>query len=138
MDFSMIVNVGVERTQGKFAARDELEEQIIEVLQQAEPSSLEGENGGEYEVTQWEVEENVSKGALKVSGARTKKVVGPGGALSGQPVAIELVEVIRAFVRIEEGNYTDAATETLDAALRNLTERFPAVAERERVRVRKE
>lgn len=40
MDFSFIVNASVERTEGKFAAKDELEEQLVEALEGANPGSL--------------------------------------------------------------------------------------------------
>jgi hypothetical protein len=57
MDFTLTVNVSVERTEGKFATKDELKEQIIEAIDGANPSTLEGENGGQYEITEWNVDE---------------------------------------------------------------------------------
>lgn len=59
MDFAYLVTAQVERTEGKFAARDELEEQITDALEGADPNSLEGGEGGQYEVTDWSVEEYV-------------------------------------------------------------------------------
>ncbi len=56
MELEFTVRVEVERQQGKFAGRDELEEQLRDALESADPGQLEGENGGEYEVTLWEVE----------------------------------------------------------------------------------
>jgi len=50
--FTFTVNVTAERTEGKFATRDELQEQIQEALEGADPSQLDGENGGVYEVTE--------------------------------------------------------------------------------------
>jgi hypothetical protein len=55
MQFSFTVNVETERTEGKFASKDELADQIQEAIESADPGELEGENGGTYEVTSWEV-----------------------------------------------------------------------------------
>lgn len=57
MRFQYIVEVEVERTEGKFASREELAEQIQESLENAQLDSLEGENGGQYDVTDWSVSE---------------------------------------------------------------------------------
>jgi len=57
MDFTLTVNVSVERTEGKFATKDELREQIIDAIDSANPQQIEGESGGQYEVTIWDVEE---------------------------------------------------------------------------------
>jgi len=57
MTFTFTITVEVERTQGKFATREELAEQIIAELEGANPGTLEGENGGEYEVSDFTVEE---------------------------------------------------------------------------------
>lgn len=61
MKFEFKVTVEVERTEGKFASREELAEQIRDELEGAEPSSLEGENEGQYDVVAFEVEEVESK-----------------------------------------------------------------------------
>jgi hypothetical protein len=53
--FIFTVTVEVEREEGKFATRDELQEQIMEALEGADPNQLDGENGGVYAVTNWEV-----------------------------------------------------------------------------------
>lgn len=55
MKFSYTVEVEVERDEGKFATKDELADQIEEALQDADPGTLEGENGGSYSVVTWEV-----------------------------------------------------------------------------------
>lgn len=55
MRFTFQVEVEVQRIQGKFSSRDDIEQQLQETLEGADPSSLEGENGGEYEVVAWEV-----------------------------------------------------------------------------------
>lgn len=56
MKFTFTVHVEVERTQGKFAPRYELADQLMEALDGANPDTLTGDNG-EYEVSSWEVEE---------------------------------------------------------------------------------
>jgi len=55
MQFTFTVNATVERTEGKFASRDEIEAQLQEALDSANPETCEGENGGQYEVTEWDV-----------------------------------------------------------------------------------
>lgn len=55
MRFQFTVDVEVERSEGKFASRDELEAMILEWLESANEGTLEGENGGQYEVTDYEV-----------------------------------------------------------------------------------
>jgi len=57
MEFHYTVRVLVERTEGLFATRDEIADQIREELELAEPGALEGEEGGVYEITEFEVEE---------------------------------------------------------------------------------
>lgn len=57
MRFDFLVSVEVERTEGKFASRDDLGAQIADELENCNPSSLTGENDGEYEVVAWDVEE---------------------------------------------------------------------------------
>lgn len=57
MQFTFTVSVELERSEGKFASRDELSEQIIESISSADPGSLYGDNGGIYEVVDWEVED---------------------------------------------------------------------------------
>ena len=56
--FSFTVEVEVERTEGKFAPKDEIEEQLQEALDMANPSSIDGvgaDGTSSYEVTNWEV-----------------------------------------------------------------------------------
>lgn len=55
MRFTFTVSVAIQRIEGKFASRDEMEAQIIEWLESACEGTLEGDNGGQYEVTDWEV-----------------------------------------------------------------------------------
>lgn len=55
MRFTFTVEVELERSQGKFATRDEMQDQIIEALEGADPGSLTGDNEGEYDVVSWEV-----------------------------------------------------------------------------------
>ena len=55
MNFTFTVNVQLDRAQGKFATRDEMETQLVEALEGANPEELEGENEGQYTVVEWEV-----------------------------------------------------------------------------------
>lgn len=55
MTFQFLVTVEVSRTQGKFATREELAEQIRAELEGADPGSLEGAEGGEYTVESFDV-----------------------------------------------------------------------------------
>jgi hypothetical protein len=57
MRFVFQVEIEVERTEGKFASRDELSEQLAEAIESADPGSVEGDNGGQYEVIAFEVSE---------------------------------------------------------------------------------
>lgn len=57
MRFIFEVSVEVERSEGKFAARDEIAAQIQEALESADPGSYEGDNGGQYETSDWSVDE---------------------------------------------------------------------------------
>lgn len=57
MRFTFIVEIEVEREQGKFASRDELSEQLQQALDDANPGDLTGEGEGQYTVTDWGVTE---------------------------------------------------------------------------------
>ena len=57
MRFTYVIEVEVERDEGKFASRDELSEQIVSELESADPGSLYGDEGGEYSVSSFDVEE---------------------------------------------------------------------------------
>lgn len=61
MEFRFVVTVNIERVQGKFASRDEMEERLVEAIDGADPGSLEGDDGGEYEVADWNVEADETK-----------------------------------------------------------------------------
>lgn len=67
MHFTVNANVDIEvdRVAGKFASRDELEAAILEAvtdaLEQGDPGSLEGEDGGEYETVEWTVNVSVEE-----------------------------------------------------------------------------
>jgi hypothetical protein len=67
MKFRFVVEVEVNRVQGKFAAADELEAQIQDALESADPGSYEGENGGEYETSDWSVNAEAEPSAFKRS-----------------------------------------------------------------------
>lgn len=57
MKFTFVVEVEVSRTEGKFATRDELADQILEALDDANPGDMTGENDGQYAVDSWDVNE---------------------------------------------------------------------------------
>lgn len=59
--FTFTVEVEVERTEGKFASRDEMSEAIIDNVRDSDPGELYGlgaDGASTYEVTSWEVEES--------------------------------------------------------------------------------
>src|SRR5262245_17887704 len=53
--FSYTVSVELEREEGKFMSRDEAHEQLEEALASSNPESIQGENGGVYNVIEWEI-----------------------------------------------------------------------------------
>lgn len=58
--FKFLVTAEVERTEGKFASRDEIFGELESALNDANPSELWGlgvDGTSNYEVTMWEVEE---------------------------------------------------------------------------------
>lgn len=55
MRFVFRVEIECDRTTGKFAPREELEAAFQEALEQADIGSVEGENGGQYDTSSWEV-----------------------------------------------------------------------------------
>lgn len=55
-----MIEVEVERVEGKFASRDEVAEQITDALEGADPSSIDGigsDGTSSYEVSSWDVQE---------------------------------------------------------------------------------
>lgn len=59
MRFEFTVTVEAERTEGKFASRDEISGMLAEALEAADEGTLYGENSGVYEITEFTVEEIV-------------------------------------------------------------------------------
>ena len=57
MRFKFEVVVEVTRSEGKFATREEIADQIQAALESADPGSYEGDNGGQYETGDWSVTE---------------------------------------------------------------------------------
>ena len=55
--FEFKVTVEVERETGKFASRSEIFEKLLDEIQSADPGTVDGDEGGEYSVISWEVEE---------------------------------------------------------------------------------
>jgi hypothetical protein len=68
--FTFTIEVEVERTEGKFASREDLAGQIVEELESANPNSLTGENDGEYEVIAWDVSEQEQPKRTRKAAAR--------------------------------------------------------------------
>lgn len=59
--FTFTVEVELERTEGKFAARDEMADELREAIESADPGSIDGigaDGMTSYEVTSWEVSDN--------------------------------------------------------------------------------
>lgn len=57
MHFTFTVEVDVERSEGKFASREDIGDQIQQEIESADPGTITGENDGTYDVTSWEVEQ---------------------------------------------------------------------------------
>jgi hypothetical protein len=55
--FNFVVHVELDRTQGKFASREDMAYEIQQELESADPGSIYAGENGEYEVTNWEVSE---------------------------------------------------------------------------------
>lgn len=55
MNFRFIITATVNHVSGKFAGSDEIETQIQDALENADPMSYSGDGGGEYETGEWEV-----------------------------------------------------------------------------------
>lgn len=72
MRFTFTVEIEVERTEGKFAGRDELSEQLLEAISEAQSCSLEGENGGTYEIIDFSVEEEEQPKPVRRSRPKAK------------------------------------------------------------------
>lgn len=58
MRFTYTVEVEVERDEGKFESRDSLGAEIQQALEDADPGSITGDNGGTYSTSTWEVSES--------------------------------------------------------------------------------
>lgn len=60
MRFTFTVEVEVERTEGKFASRDEVSEALVEAIESADPGSVDGvgaDGTSTYEVVSFDVTE---------------------------------------------------------------------------------
>lgn len=58
MKFTFTVEVEVERTEGKFAPKDEIADQLREAVEYANPGTVDGvgaDGDSNYEVTDWNV-----------------------------------------------------------------------------------
>ena len=129
MDFSFIVNASVERTEGKFESRETIENALIEAIDEANPGDIEGENGGQYEVADWSVEEAPRAGKAAKPKASTTPLpasIGPGGGA----MAPNITRIIETYVRVDAlmGD-PDEEIDALLAELKILTERFPHITQ---------
>lgn len=117
MNFSFTVNASVERTEGKFESRETIEAELVEALDGANPSSIEGENGGTYEVQDWSVDASPGPTDKKKAKAATK-----------DPTPAPVIgRLIYDIVRLEF-DQTDDAQEKLADSLVSLLDAFPNVA----------
>src|SRR4051794_27992275 len=75
MQFTFIVEVEVTRSEGKFATREELAQQLIDAIEQANPGDLTGDNEGQYTVDNFEVSEEdprVKQAQIKAARANAR------------------------------------------------------------------
>lgn len=56
MMIEVTITIELERSEGPFAGGDEMAEKVLEELEAANPDTLEGDSGGEYEVVLWDVD----------------------------------------------------------------------------------
>lgn len=56
--FVFTVTVEVERTEGKFASRDEIAEKISEEIGNADPGQIDTDDGAVYEIVSFEVDQS--------------------------------------------------------------------------------
>jgi hypothetical protein len=61
MRFRFTVDVEVERTQGKFAAREEIAAKLLEAIEDANPNDISTDADAEYSVSSWETTEEEVK-----------------------------------------------------------------------------
>lgn len=55
--FVFKVTVEVERTEGKFASRDEIAEKIVEAIEDADPGQIDTDDGAVYEIVSFEADQ---------------------------------------------------------------------------------
>ena len=123
MNFSFIVNASVERSEGKFATKDELEEQLVSALEDADPGSVEGDSGGQYEVISWEVEAGAGSAS---AGPKAPK---PSPAY---PVAPRISALIHAWIWLQEAPLSQEAMSNFDGVLDSFLTDFPRLTEQSR------
>lgn len=56
MDIVVVLQVEVERDEGKFASREELEDKVLEEVTGADPSTISTDEDATYSTTNWEAE----------------------------------------------------------------------------------
>lgn len=61
MYIEITVRIELQHSEGKFASREELAEQIIQVIEAADEGFYYGENEGSYETAGWSAEDTTPK-----------------------------------------------------------------------------
>lgn len=122
MDFAFTVNVGVERSEGKFAAREEIEEQIQEALEGADPGEYEGANGGRYETTDWAVN------TVAVVHGKAKAVSVAQAQPAGAPPSPRLSRLISDWLKLKDRPEDVIYQQNLEDTIEEICAAFPKVA----------
>jgi len=85
MKIQFLVTVEVNHLTGKFASREEIEEQVREALESADPGGSEGGEGGEYETADWSVDEYVEPKLVKMKRAASPAAKEPDPVVDTSP-----------------------------------------------------
>ena len=75
--FAFTVRVELERSQGKFATRDEMADNLRDAIEGADPGGVYGigdYGDSDYDVVSWEVEDDDSAETLKALRKRVKEL----------------------------------------------------------------
>lgn len=120
----IIVDWSAEKTGGKFASKDSIEEALIEAIDGANPGSITPDDG-EYEVD-WSVEAEPDQKKAKAKPKLTAAAATPG-------LSIPVTSLIRGYLKIEhEQFYTDNVLDELMRDLKQISESFPKITAQEK------
>lgn len=122
MDFAFTVNVGVDRVEGKFATREEIEEQILEALEGADPGEYEGANGGQYETTDWVVN------TVAVVHGKVKAVSAAQAQPAGVAPSPRLSRLISDWLKLKDRPEDVIYQQNLEDTIEEICAAFPKVA----------